>query len=61
MGIEVLSEAVAGTAQNDQATLRVGYVTIPLKDRGDHLLVQSLQHIIRTSTVLEASEFQSGL
>ena len=63
LGSEVLNEVAAGTARNDQATLRVGYVTIPSKD---HLLVQSLQNIIctiyqfATSTVLEASDFQSG-
>ena len=41
VGTEVLSEAAAGTTRNDRATLRVGYITIPFKDRGDYLLVQS--------------------
>ena len=29
LGSEVLNEVAAGTARNDQAMLRVGYITIP--------------------------------
>ena len=40
VGNEVLSEIGAGTTQNDQVKLKVGYITIPTKGRGDHFLVQ---------------------